>query len=168
MPQNLATFEAARLFMLSAGTAASAASLSVQLNQSHSFFYLQLPLWILFIAMVVLTFTGAFISLMTDYMRSRGTLRGKLLTAISVGLFISFVVLPAFAKEPNPTLMLITAFVGGLSATILTYITLRVLNNKELHDAITDLIVKRVIEAIDLVTGYAISILKSIFGGKND
>lgn len=160
MPQNLATFNAAKLLTLSAaGSAASAASLGVQLNQPHAFFYLQMPFWFFIIAMVVLTFLGALLSLTTDYMRSRGTTAEKLTTAVVVGLVISFVVLPTLITEPSVGLLMVTAFFGGLSGTILTYITLRLLNNKELQDAVIDLIAQRFVKflgvILDLMTEHA-------------
>lgn len=167
MQPNLATLEAAKLLTLStAGTAASAAGISAQLGQTHAFFYLQLPLWFFYIAMIVLAFAGAFLSLTTDYMRSRGTPWGKFGTAMIVGLVISFVVLPTLITEPSAGLMMITAFGGGLSATILTYVTMRLLNNKELLDAVIDLIVQRAIKflgvALDLLTNHATKLLTAV------
>lgn len=167
MQPNLATLEAAKLLTLStAGTAASAAGISAQLGQTHAFFYLQLPLWFFYIAMIVLAFAGAFLSLTTDYMRSRGTPWGKFGTAMIVGLVISFVVLPTLITEPSAGLMMITAFGGGLSGTILTYVTMRLLNNKELLDAVIDLIVQRAIKflgvALDLLTNHATKLLTAV------
>lgn len=170
MPQNLAVFTTAKLLALSAmgaaasaASAANAASLSMQLNEPYLFFYLQLPLWFLFITMVVLTFVGAFLSLTTDYMRARGTKTSKFSTALIVGLVISFVVLPAFITEPSPGLMMLTAAVAGFSGTILLYLAGRLVSNKELHDAVIDLIVHRAIKflgtALDLVTEHATKLL---------
>jgi len=164
MPHNIAAFKTAQLLTLSAaGTAASAAGISAQLGQKHAFFYLQLPLWLFFIAMVVLTFLGAFIALTTDYMRARGTTASKFTTAIVVGLVISFVVLPTLITEPSAGLMMVTAFFGGLSGTILTYVSMRLLNNKELQDAVVTLIVQRFIKflgvALDLITEHLTKLL---------
>ena len=170
MQQSLAVFTTAKLLALSAmGTAASAASaanaasLSMQLNEPYLFFYLQLPLWFLFIAMIVLTFASAFLSLTTDYMRARGTKTSKFSTALIVGLVISFVVLPTFITEPSPGLMMLTAAVAGFSGTILLYLAGRLISNKELHDAVIDLIIHRAIKflgvALDLVTEHATKLL---------
>lgn len=170
MQPNLATLEAAKLLTLStAGTAASAAGISAQLGQTHAFFYLQLPLWFFYIAMIVLAFAGAFLSLTTDYMRSRGTACGKFGTAMIVGLVISFVVLPTLITEPSAGLMMVTAFFGGLSGTILTYVAMRLLNNKELQDAVIDLIVQRAIKflgvALDLIADHATKLLTAALVG---
>ncbi len=148
---------------LFAASAANAASLSMQLNEPYLFFYLQLPLWFLFITMVVLTFVGAFLSLTTDYMRARGTKTSKFSTALIVGLVISFVVLPTFITEPSPGLMMLTAAVAGFSGTILLYLAGRLVSNKELHDAVIDLIVHRAIKflgvILDLITDHATKLL---------
>lgn len=170
MPHNIAAFKTAQLLTLSvAGTAASAAGISAQLGQTHAFFYLQLPLWLFFIAMIVLTFAGAFLSLTTDYMRSRGTYWGKFGTALTVGLVVSFVVLPTIIREPSVGLMMVTAFFGGLSGTILTYVCMRLLSNKELQDAVIDLIVQRFIKflgvALDLITEHATKLLTVVLTG---
>ena len=171
MPQNIAVVTTAKLFALSAmgaaasaASAANAASLSMQLNEPYLFFYLQLPLWFIFIAMIILTFLSAFISLATDYMRAaQGTTASKFATAITVGLVISFVVLPTFISEPTPGLMMLTAAVAGFSGTILLYLAGRLISNKELHDAVIDLIVHRGIKflgvVLDLITTHATKLL---------
>lgn len=151
MPQNVAVFETAKLLMLSAaGTAASVASFSIQLNQPYAFFYLQLPLWFFYIAMVILAFVGAFFALMTDYMQARGTKVGKFFTALSVGLIMSFIVLPTFISEPSIGLMLITALFGSLSGTILLYMVGRLFSDEELLDAVYDLLKSRLISFIGI------------------
>lgn len=170
MPQNLAVFTTAKLLALSAmgaaasaASAANAASLSMQLNEPYLFFYLQLPLWFLFSAMIVLTFASAFLSLTTDYMRARGTKTSKFSTALIVGFVISFVALPTFITEPSPGLMMLTASVGAFSGTSLLYLSGRLVSNKELHDAVIDLIAHRAIKflgtALDLVTEHATKLL---------
>ncbi len=170
MPQNLAVFTTAKLLALSAmgaaasaASAANAASLSMQLNEPYLFFYLQLPLWFLFVTMIVLTFASAFLSLTTDYMRARGTKTSKFGTALIVGFIISFVVLPTFITEPSPGLMMLTSSVGAFSGTSLLYLVGRLISNKELHDAVIDLIAHRAIKflgtALDLVTEHATKLL---------
>ena len=170
MQQSLAVFTTAKLLALSAmgaaasaASAANAASLSMQLNEPYLFFYLQLPLWFLFIAMIVLTFASAFLSLTTDYMRARGTKTSKFSTALIVGFVISFVVLPTFITEPSPGLMMLTSSVGAFSGTSLLYLVGRLISNKELHDAVIDLIVHRAVKflgvALDLITEHATKLL---------
>ncbi len=146
MPQNTAVLETAKMLTLStAATAASAASFGMQLNQPYAFFYLQLPLWFFYIAMIVLAFVGAFLALMTDYMQARGTSSGKFFTALSVGLIMSFIILPTFIDEPSIGLMLTTALFGSLSGTILLYMVGRLLNDDELLDEVYTLLKSRLL-----------------------
>jgi len=176
MPQNLAVFTTAKLLALSAmgaaasaASAANAASLSMQLNEPYLFFYLQLPLWFLFITMIVLTFVGAFLSLTTDYMRARGTKTSKFSTALIVGLVISFVVLPTITTEPNPALMMLTAVTAAFSGTTLVYLAGRLIGNKQLQDAVIDLIVQRSIKflaaALDLLSEHTLKLFGAILVG---
>ena len=176
MQQSLAVFTTAKLLALSAmgaaasaASAANAASLSMQLNEPYLFFYLQLPLWFLFITMIVLTFVGAFLSLTTDYMRARGTTASKLTTAIAVGFVISFVVLPTITTEPNPALMMLTAVTAAFSGTTLVYLAGRLIGNKQLQDAVIDLIVQRSIKflgaALDLLSEHTLKLFGAILVG---
>ena len=83
--QHDAVIATAKALVLStAGTAASIASVGVQLNQPHLFLYMQLPLWFFLISMVVLSFLGAFLALLTDYMKGTGSKLGKFFTAFTV------------------------------------------------------------------------------------
>src|SRR5699024_10317332 len=127
------------------------------------FFYLQLPLWFLFIAMIVLTFASAFLLLTTDYMRARGTKTSKFSTALIVVLVISFVVLPTFITDPSAGLMMLTASVAPFTGSSLLYLAGRLVSHKELHDAVIDLMIHRAIKflgiALDLVTEHATKLL---------
>lgn len=161
MPHNIydAAQVATNITLASAGTAISAASLLVQtndasltlgaqLNVTHSFMYLQIPLWWFFVASVVLAFVGAFWSLNTDTLREGGTRMGKLLTAATVGLISTFVVLPSVVDAPNVILMMITSLGGGFSGTVLLYLAARLINNKELHDSVIDIISEKIVAII--------------------
>ncbi len=149
MHQNLAAIHAAKQLTLStAGTAASVASLSVQLNQPHAFLYLQLPLWFFFVSMTVLAFIGAFLALMTDYMRNRGTRTGKFVTALTVGLVLSFVILPTLIETPSVGWLQVTAFFGAFSGTILTYIVVRLFSDEQLHEAVLQVLKDSIIKLL--------------------
>ena len=161
MPHNLynATQVANQIALAATGTVVSAASLiaqtsdasltlGAQLNVTHSFMYLQIPLWWFFIASVVLAFVGAFWSLSTDTLREGGTRIGKLLTAATVGLIATFVILPSVIDAPNVILMMITSLGGGFSGTVLLYLAARLINNKELHDSVVDIISEKIVAII--------------------
>lgn len=146
------------LVLSTAGTAASIASVGVQLNQPHLFLYMQLPLWFFLISMVVLSFLGAFLALLTDYMKGTGSKVGKFFTAFTVGIVLSFVILPTFVESPSVGWLQITAFFGAFSGTILLYILIRLLTNEELHNAVVDLLGDSIVNALK-------GMRKRVFGG---
>lgn len=157
--QHDAVIATAKALVLStAGTAASIASVGVQLNQPHLFLYMQLPLWFFLISMVVLSFLGAFLALLTDYMKGNGSKLGKFFTAFTVGIVLSFVILPTFVESPSVGWLQITAFFGAFSGTILLYILVRLLTNDELHNAVIDLLSDSVVTALK-------GLRKRVFGG---
>lgn len=109
----------AKLLALSgSGTAISAVSVMVQLNEPHAFLHLQLPYWYFLVATIILVFVGAVLAMTNDYMRQQGTFWGNLMLAIVVGFVISFVILPAINNKPTVVIMMLTAFFGGLLGTI--------------------------------------------------
>lgn len=159
MPHNL--YNAAQvtnhLALATAGTVMSAASLATQatgdtigaqLNVTHAFMYLQIPLWWFFVASIILAFVGAFLALYTDTLKDSGSTVGKLLAATTVGLIATFVVLPAVITAPNVIIMMMTSLGGGFSGTVLLYLAARLINNKELHDAVIDVISEKLVSLI--------------------
>lgn len=126
--------QTAKLLALSGGgTIISAVSVMVQLNEPHSFLYLQLPYWYFLIATIVLVFVGAVLSMTNDYMKKQGTFLGNFLLAIVVGLVISFVILPAVNHKPTVVIMMLTAFFGGLLGTIFLRMILELASDDELR-----------------------------------
>lgn len=152
------------------GTVMSAASLvaqntsgsiGAQLNVTHAFMYLQIPLWWFFVASVVLAFVGAFLALYTDTLKHSGSTVGKLLTATAVGLLATFVFLPAVVAAPNVIVMMLTSLGGGFSGTVLLYLAARLINNKQLHDEVIDEVSAKLV----LVIRFLLSLLP---GGRKD
>lgn len=162
MPHNI--YNAAQflqyLTLSAVGTGLSAASLvtqvsptaptsiAAQLNVPHAFMYLQVPLWWFFVASVLLAFVGAFWSLNSDTLKGKGSTVGKLLTAATVGLIATFLVLPAVNDTPNVVAMMLIALGGGYSGTVLLYLAARLVNNKSLHDALIDVISDKIVAII--------------------
>lgn len=142
MPKNyLSAVQTAKYLTLSAtGAAASAASLGAQLNQTHAFLYLQLPLWYFYVAMVVLSFIGAFWALATDTMQVRGNAISKVVTAITVGLVSSFIILPLVTEQPPVAVMMFVALAGSFSGTVLLYLLANVLGDDELRESVLKVI----------------------------
>lgn len=167
MPHNyIAAAQTAKYIAISGvGTAASAMSLGVQLNQQHEFMHLYLPLWYFYVAMIVLSFAGAFLSLATDTLRDKGSTMGKVITATTVGLIVSFILLPAVTAQPSPVVMLVTAVGGGFSGTVLLYLAARLINNQSLQDSVIDLLSTRIVTILDILTGRIVDFITRLFGG---
>lgn len=138
MPQNyFAAIQTAKYLVASAsGTALSAAGLLVQLNQPHVFLYLNLPFWFFLASTIALVFLGAFLSLKNDYMQTQGTPLGNFGLALSVGLVLSFVVLPVVQPEPSVGLMQLSGFFGGLFGTILMRVAVDLVGDEELRQSV--------------------------------
>lgn len=169
MPHSyIAAAQTAKYIAISgAGTAASAMSLSVQLNQPHEFMHLYLPLWFFYVGMVLLAFAGAFLSLATDTLKNKGSMIGKVLSATTVGLIVSFILLPALSAQPSPVIMLVTAVGGGFSGTVLLYLAARLINNQALQDGVIDIMSTRIVTVLDLVTGRLVEFISRLLGGGN-
>jgi len=167
MPHNyFAASQVAKGILFTAtGAAASAVSLGAQLNQTYAFLYLQLPLWYFYIAMVVLSFIGAFWALFTDTMQSRGNPVLKALVAVTVGLVSSFVVLPMFAAQPPVEVMLGVSLAGSFSGTVLLFLIADVLNDDKLKRDVVTVLKMGVLEAVTIVVDRFKSIVKAIFKG---
>lgn len=131
-------------------TIMGAASIGFQLQERHKYMQLDLPLWLFLIATVVLIFGSAAFSLTTDTMRSGSGKVSKYFTAISVGTVSTFIVLPLVVAEPNPLWIMFTGVVTTFSGTILLYLLTKVLQDKNLHEAIIEILTNAV---KDLIVG---------------
>ena len=171
MPHRLEAAETARALAVSgSGTiAAVAMGLSEQLNVTHDYLNLSLPYWVFLLSMAILNFVGAGFATQTDYMRANGSRVGNFFTALFVGLFLSFIVLPTASPDASVGLMQIASFISGLCGTILLRVTINILDRQDLQDAIVDLIVQQSIKfadlAIKLVSEHAIKLIGALLIG---
>lgn len=139
MQQDLAVETMKNLALSSSGTVLAASlTLSEQLNKSYIFLNLELPYWFFLTLMVILNFVGAFFALKTDYMKANGSRGGNFVTAAIVGLFISFIVLPAVRPESSVATMLVAAPLSGLCGTIFLRIIINIINREDLQDELVD------------------------------
>lgn len=168
MPQNyLAAVQITKMLVLSAlgtaitavGTAVKAPDIVVQLNERHSFLYLEIPFWWFLAASVVLAIIGAIWSLTTDTLKGRGNLVIKMLTAVTVGLAMSFIVLPAVMPEPEVSHLMISALFGSYAGTILLYLLARLLNDQDMHDAVIAVSKKALIDGWSKAVSIIIALL---------
>lgn len=171
MPHRMEAVETARaLVVSSSGTiAAVAMGLVEQLNVTHEFLNLSLPYWVFLLSMAVLNFVGAGFATQTDYMKANGSRVGNFFTALSVGLFLSFVVLPTANPDASVGLMQIASFISGLCGTILSRVVINIMNRQDLQDAIVDLIVQQLIKFADitikLISEHAIKLIAALLIG---
>lgn len=158
---------AARLLAASgSGTAISAVSVMVQLNEPHAFLHLQLPYWYFLIATIILVFVGAVLAMTNDYMKKQGTFLGNLLLAIVVGFVISFVILPAINDKPTVVVMMLTAFFGGLLGTIFLRMILEVVADDELRASVVNILKSSILESVELISNALKSFVGRWFGGR--
>ena len=141
------------LAMSGGGTAISAVSVMVQLNEPHSFLYLQLPYWYFLIATIVLVFVGAVLSMTNDYMKKQDTFWGNLFLAVVVGFVISFVILPAIEDKPTVVIMMLTAFFGGLLGTIFLRMILELASDDELKTGVKNVVKNFVLKWLGRFSG---------------
>ena len=167
MPQNyFAAVQVAKGMAFSTvSLAVSAVGVGAQLNQTHAFLYMDLPLWYFYIAMVVLSFVGALWSMFTDTMQARGNPALKLIVAFTVGIVASFVVLPIFASEPPVAVMLFISLAGSFSGTVLLFLIADVLNDNELRQSIITVAKQAVLDTFKSLADRVRAIAAAIFKG---
>ncbi len=155
-----------RLLMFSgSGTVLSAVSVIVQLNEPHAFLHLQLPYWYFLSATILLVFVGAVLAMTNDYMREQGTFIGNFALAITVGLVISFVILPAVNDTPSVVIMMLTSFFGGLLGTIFLRMLLDLITDVELRDAVQKVFKIAIIEVLEIIANAIKGFVKKWLGG---
>lgn len=151
--------------LFGASTVAGGVSLSVQLQERHQYMYLQLPLWVFLVATVVLIFAGAFVSMLTDTMQSETGKVGKFLTAFTVGVIVTFVVLPLVVAEPNPLYLMLTGVVSSFSGTVLLYLLTKVVTDEVLHQTILDIVTTGIKDSVTTIVTRISDAIKAFFGG---
>ncbi|MCC3344500.1 hypothetical protein [Psychrobacter sanguinis] len=144
------------------GASASAVAITDQLSQTRPFLYLNLPIWVFFCAVLLLSMIGAIASLFTDIYANKDSLRPPVTHQLLhiFGGFISgivgaFVVLPAVTSAENPSIevMLVTALVLSFSGVVLINNLGDVKRDKALQQSIRKLLVARLSLIADLLSG---------------
>lgn len=101
----------------------SAIGIGQQLNQSHEFLYLHLPLWLFLLATLFLALIGSLGSLYIDTIRESKLSMGQKIINLGLGFMVgaisAFVILPAFTAKPPVWLILITALIMSFIGVVL-------------------------------------------------
>lgn len=156
MQQDMAIATLKHFAISSSGTLAAAVSLGAQLNTTHVYLNLHLPYWVFLLSMVLLNFIGAFFALKIDYMQANGSKISNFFTAVTVGLILSFIVIPTISPASGVGLMQIASFISGLCGTILLRVIINILNRQDLQEAIVELMVSNSIKLANIVIGLAV------------
>ena len=147
-----------------ASTATAGGSLSVlqQLSVLYPFLYLQLPLYIFFILIIVMCLLGSLAALLTDVMDSEPNSFKKVALAFGTGLVSAFVVLPSLVAAPSMGTLMLTALGASFSGTVLVFILAQVLKDKTLQTTIKDSISKSIIYGFRKLSKF----IDALSGGK--
>lgn len=142
MPHNyLATQIAHNVLLAVASSVASGVSIAIQLSTQHSYLGLQIEYKYFLIASIVLCFAGALLSLRVDFVKKLDSSQwSKVATAMLAGIVITFLIFPLAVSTPSVLFLMITAFFGSLAGTILLHLTLELMGDKELLDAVKEAI----------------------------
>lgn len=144
MSNGLITTKALTL-AVSGTTAASSISILQQLNALYPFLYLQLPLYVFFILVVIMCLLGSVAALLTDVVDTEPSSFKKIFLAFGTGLVSAFVVLPSLITAPSMGTLLLTALGASFSGTVLVFILAQVLKDKTLQKTIKNSISKSII-----------------------
>lgn len=166
MPNRI---EAARVALTTIGgsganliaIATTTVGMTQQLNQTHNFLYLDIPIWMFFTAAFILAFIGSLLSLFIDLMNvpplSLARLAFNLLLGFFTGIVGAFVILPAFTTDPTMPLLLLTALCMSFLGTVLVRNIGELLRSAELWQEAKIIIKDFLLERLQLVL--------ALFGG---
>ncbi|GEM_PF-1995165 len=151
--------------------AAGAIGLNQQLNQTHNFLYLDLPIWIFFVLALFLSFVGSLFSLLTDLMKDPSLTFGQkvinLTLGFAVGVISSFVVLPAITAKPPVQLLMITALIMSFVGAILVKNIGDFVRSPELWLAVQSMAKELLKEVKDILIERFKIFITLFFGGRN-
>ena len=170
--------EAARVAVLGiAGSGANAVvagtgaiGLSQQLSQTHSFLYLDLPIWIFFIGVVVLALLGSFASLYTDVMNDARLTASQMAVNLTLGFFSgvigAFIILPAITAKPPIQIMLITSVSLSFVGTVMIRNIGDLARSPELAHIIKTLLLERIQAIFMLIFDRIEAFISFVLGGR--
>lgn len=144
------------------GTTTASVSILEQLNVLYPFLYLQLPLYVFFILVVIMCLLGSLAALLTDVVDTEPSSFKKVVLAFGTGLVSAFVVLPSLVVAPSMGTLLLTALGASFSGTVLVFILAQVLKDKTLQKTIRNSISKSIIYGFNKIDKF----IDFLSGGK--
>jgi len=149
--------------------ATSAAGISQQFSQTHSFLYLDLPLWVFFVATLVLAAIGSLASLYTDVMQDGDMTAGMMAVNLVLGFVAgnvgAFILLPVFTENPPMPLVLLTALIMSFIGTVIIKNIGEIVRSAEMSQALKSLFIEVVTVVKDLIVGRIKAVFALFFGG---
>lgn len=165
----LRTLDAARLTIITiaAGSAnliaivSTATGLAQQLDQTHNFLHMDLPIWIFFIGAFILSIMGTMLAWLIDLMSipppTKVQLLINLVLGFMTGILGAFILLPIFTEKPTMPLLLLTSLCMSFLGAVLVRNVGELLHSAELWLAVKNMLKNFIIERIEL--------LLALFGG---
>lgn len=153
--------------------ASAAGGLAQQLNQTHAFLYLDLPIWMFFAAAMILAMTGSLASLLIDLMAqpplSTAHLALNLILGFMTGIVGAFVLLPVFTAKPTMPLLLLTALSMSFLGTVLVRNIGELLRSTEIWQSIKTTLKEIILESMVILKDVVVErfklLLAVFFGG---
>lgn len=151
--------------------ATSAVGLTQQLNQPHEFLYLQLPLWMFFLATLALSLIGSLGSLYIDAIRESNLSFGQKIINLGLGFLVgiigAFLILPALVAKPPVLVILLTALTMSFIGVVLVRNIGDLVRSQELWNAAKEVCKEVLVFLKDLLIE-RIKIFVSLFVGGRD
>lgn len=149
--------------------ASAAVGLSEQLNQTHNFLYLDLPIWLFFATALLLSAMGSLASLYLDMMNDPKPTIKQMIVNLILGFFTgvigAFVILPTLTTNPPLPLVLLTALIMSLIGTVLVKNVGDLLRSTSLWQAIKDIAMEALVVTKNLLIERLKLLIAVFFGG---
>lgn len=175
MTHRIETARVAVLSVAGGGANAVVASsgaigISQQLNQTHSFLYLDLPIWIFFIGTIFLALIGSLFSLYTDVMSNAKLTAPQMAANLALGFIVgiigAFVILPAITTKFPIQVMLVTSLSLSFVGSLLIVNIGGFVRSPELRVAIKDVVTTALAAIKNLIIERVDLFIQLLFGGR--
>lgn len=148
-----------------------AIGITQQLNQTHSFLYLDLPIWIFFVGTIILALIGSLGSLYTDVMSNSKLSATQMTVNLALGFLTgvigAFIILPAITARPPIQIMLVTSLSLSFVGTVMIKNIGDIARSGELWAAVKDIFIAMLEPIKAIVINKFDLLMQLFFGGRN-